>query len=156
MGVLVTGGSGFIGSHVVRALRSTGTEVTNLDLRGGTNCDRYVQADILDTDRVTSVMKKHGHEAVFHIGAIANARQALEDPVAAVHTNIGGTAAVLESARRAGVKRVILASTVWVYNGVDRSIKNGPAEIALFALPRPTLRTAISAAGSSAPFTNRF
>ena len=125
MQILVTGGSGFIGSHVVEALKSAEHNVTNLDIRSNGTQDNYVQGDIRDVESLKVAIEAHGKDAVYHIGAIANARQALEYPVSAVDINIGGTAAVLEAARQVKVKRVFLASTVWVYNGVDRTVKPG-------------------------------
>lgn len=125
MQILVTGGSGFIGSHVVEALKSAEHNVTNLDIRSNGTQDNYVQGDIRDMESLKVAIEAHGKDAVYHIGAIANARQALEYPVSAVDINIGGTAAVLEAARQVKVKRVFLASTVWVYNGVDRTVKPG-------------------------------
>ena len=125
MEILVTGGSGFIGSHVVHALKSAEHNVTNLDIKSNGAGVNFVQGDIRDVEGLKGAMEANGKDAVYHIGAIANARQALEDPVSAVNINIGGTAAVLEAARKVGVKRVFLASTVWVYNGVDRTVKPG-------------------------------
>ena len=116
MKCVVTGGAGFIGSHVVSALRGAGHAATVVDIAGG---EGIIEVDICDVDPLADLFETHGGDAVFHIAAIADARKALADPVKAVQINIGGTASVLEAARRAGVGRVILASTCWVCNAME-------------------------------------
>lgn len=125
MKCVVIGGSGFIGSHVVQALQRAGHEVTNVDLVPSHFGDRQLQVDARSPDALAPIFKQYGNDAVFHIAAIANARKALEHPVEAVDINIRGTAAVLEAARIAEVKRVFLASTVWVYNAVNQHHRAG-------------------------------
>jgi len=121
MRCVVTGGSGFIGSHVVDALVNAGHSVINVDL-APSNRVPLVKADIRDVETLTDVFKRQGQDAVFHIAGVANAREALRDPVKAIEINIAGTVGVLEACRRAEVKRVIFASTVWYYNAVDQSV----------------------------------
>lgn len=115
--VLVTGAGGFIGSHVVDALVESGKRVTALD-RPGVPIHRRdlrpIAATIDDVDDLARACA--GQEAVFHLAAVSDVNRAYADPVACVRANVLGTANVLEAARRAGVARVILASTVWVYN----------------------------------------
>jgi nucleoside-diphosphate-sugar epimerase len=118
MRCLVTGGYGFIGSHVVAALREAEHETIILDING--DCD--YQVNICNTVEVERAFRESQPKVVFHIAAIADARYALNDPVKAVQINLGGTVAVLEAARRAGVKRVILASTCWVANAMGSGI----------------------------------
>ena len=120
MKCVVIGGSGFIGSHVVQALQRAGHDVTNVDLAPSQFGDRQLQVDLRSSEALTPILKQHGPDAVYHIAAVANARKALEQPVEAVDINIKGTAAVLQAARNAEVKRVFLASTVWVYNAVNQ------------------------------------
>ncbi|MBI21864.1 MAG: UDP-glucose 4-epimerase [Chloroflexi bacterium] len=122
MNITVTGGSGFIGSHVIDALRNEGHSVTNIDMVDRGNADTFEKADIRDVDQITEVLTRNKIEAVFNLAAVANARQALDDPITAVDMNIKGAAVVLEAARRASVQRVVMASTVWYFNAVDRSI----------------------------------
>lgn len=112
--IAVTGGRGFIGGHVVQALRMAKHEVFVLDQNDRAD---YV-VDVRDGGQVWTDLTACGAEYVFHLAAIADARSALEDPVEAVQVNIGGTAAVADAARYAHVKRLILASTCWVANAM--------------------------------------
>src|SRR5262249_42369978 len=78
---------------------------------------QYCRGDICDVDGMTDNFR--GQDAVFHLAAMANARDCLADPVRSMQVNAAGTAAILEAARRAKVDRVLLASTVWVFNAAD-------------------------------------
>jgi UDP-glucose 4-epimerase len=115
--VLVTGGSGFIGSHVVDALVNAGHDVTVIDHRARPHRDdvRFEDVDLLDLSSV--LVATRGIDHVFHLGAVSNADYAHRYPVYSTALNVMGTTNVLEAARHNGVKRVHLASTVWVYNG---------------------------------------
>ncbi|MEU8922970.1 NAD-dependent epimerase/dehydratase family protein [Kitasatospora sp. NPDC048545] len=115
MRIAVTGGCGFIGSHVVDHLVAAGHEVLAVD-----TTDKYLnpdaehaRIDVLDLKALTSALA--GSEVVYHLAAMADVEQISADPVRAVRTNIDGTEAVLEAARRSGLSRTVLASTVWVY-----------------------------------------
>ena len=114
MRLSVTGGSGFIGSHVVRHLRQAGHEVQNIDLNG----PDAKAVDICDTKALAQAYSEFLPECVFHLAGIADARDALQNPTKAVTINVGGTASVLEAARKSGIKRVIIASTCWVANAM--------------------------------------
>lgn len=118
MRCVVTGGNGFIGSHVANALREADHDVKVLDL----NKHADYMVDICDTAEVTRALRDAQPKVVFHIAAIADARCALEKPVETININLGGTAGVFEAARRAGVKRVVLASTCWVANAMGSGI----------------------------------
>ena len=120
MKCVVIGGSGFIGSHVVQALKKAGHDVTNIDLTPSPFADRQFNVDLRDGATLEPLLKKYGTNGVYHVAAIADARRALEKPVEAVDINIKGTVTVLEAARKAEVERVFLSSTVWVYNAVDQ------------------------------------
>jgi len=115
MRVAVTGGSGFIGSHVVDHMVAAGHDVTVLDVgqRWLNPAAHYRQADIFDEEALAAALA--GAEAVFHLAGIADVNDVAADPVRAVRLNVEGTARVLDAARHARVDRFILASTVWVY-----------------------------------------
>jgi UDP-glucose 4-epimerase len=115
--VVVTGGSGFIGSHVVDALVDAKHEVTVVDHRTRPHRDDvgYEDIDLMEMSSVLSATR--GAEHIFHLAAVSNVNYAHKYPVYSTALNVMGTAHVLEAARINGAKRVHLASTVWVYNG---------------------------------------
>lgn len=114
MRVVVTGGNGFIGSHVVDHLVDAGHEVGVIDLAPSRRPDvAHHKVDIADLEGL--VRATEGADAVFHLAAFADVNDVAADPVGATDANVVGTARVWEACRRNGVKRAILASTVWVY-----------------------------------------
>jgi UDP-glucose 4-epimerase len=115
--VAVTGGSGFIGSHVVDALVESGHQVTVIDhrVRPHRADVGFEDVDLMDLSSVLAATK--GMEHVFHLAAVSNVNYAHKYPVYTTALNVIGTAHVMEAARINGAKRVYLASTVWVYNG---------------------------------------
>jgi len=113
--VSVTGGSGFIGSSVVDALVGAGHDVRVLDPHPPHRDDvDWRQVDVLDLDNLTKAL--HGSGPVFHLAAMADVNDVIADPARATEVNVLGTVNVLEAARQADAGRVILASTVWVYD----------------------------------------
>jgi UDP-glucose 4-epimerase len=126
MRVAVTGGSGFIGAHVVDRLLDAGHEVRALDLAvsgADTRADHQV-VDVLDLAAVAGAFD--GCDAVFHIAGMSNVDLAFADPVGTVRLNVEGTGNVCEAARRTGVRRVVFASTVWVYGAVPDAADGRP------------------------------
>ncbi|HEY5188122.1 MAG TPA: NAD-dependent epimerase/dehydratase family protein, partial [Solirubrobacteraceae bacterium] len=121
MRVLVTGGSGFIGSHVVDKLRARGHEPVIYDLRPSP----WHEAGSVDTvlgsitDREALERALHSCDAVAHLAAMADVNDVHAEPEDAERVNARGTVAVLEAARRAGVKRIVYASTIWVYSDCE-------------------------------------
>jgi UDP-glucose 4-epimerase len=122
MRVVVTGGSGFIGSHVVDVLVEAGHEVTIVDHRVPPHRADvgFEDVDLLDLSSVVAVTR--GADHVFHLGAVANVNYANKYPVYSTALNVMGTVNVLEAARINGVGRVHLASSVWVYNGAPDGV----------------------------------
>lgn len=120
--ILVTGGAGFIGSHLVDVLVARGDDVVVFDdLSTGKKenlsrvLDRisFIEGDISDAAAVARAMEGVG--AVFHLAAIASVPKTIEDPIRAHHVNVTGTHNVFEAARRAGARRVVYASSCAVY-----------------------------------------
>ncbi|MEY9933958.1 UDP-glucose 4-epimerase [Catenulispora sp. GP43] len=130
MRTVVTGGCGFIGSHVVDALVEAGHEVVVVDSRISklNPAAEYRQADILDLAGLTTALD--GGEVVFHLAAAADVGQVTDDPVRALRLNVEGTGTTLEAARRVGMNRFVLASTVWVYGAAHTDGEGGGAGLA--------------------------
>ncbi len=123
MKVVVTGGSGFIGSHVVDAMADAGHEVTVVDHRVKPHrADvEFEDVDLLDLSSVIAATR--GADHIFHLAAVSNVNHAFKYPVYSTSLNVMGTTNVLEAARINEAKRVHLASTVWVYNGAPDDIR---------------------------------
>jgi UDP-glucose 4-epimerase len=121
--ILVTGGAGFIGSHLVDELLRGGATVTVLDNFLTGKRDNLAQhasdprlsvidASVVDTAEVDRILP--GHDLVFHLAAAVGVRYIVEDPLSSVLTNVRGTENVLAAAHRTGA-RVVLASTSEIY-----------------------------------------
>ena len=117
MRVLVTGGSGFIGSHVVDRLQARGLEPRIFDLvpsphhRAG-DVDT-VLGDLCDPNAVRDALQ--GCDAVIHLAALADVDQVTKDPAVADRVNVRGTQSLLDAARELEIGRFVYASTIWVY-----------------------------------------
>lgn len=120
MNIAVTGGSGFIGSHVVDKLVEAGHAVRVLDGAQPHRGDvAWQPCDITRLSQVIGALQ--GCDAVYHLAAMANVNDVARMPAESVDLNIMGTATILEAARMAGNMHVILASTVWVYEATTAS-----------------------------------
>lgn len=123
MRVLVTGGAGFIGSHLVELLLARGEEVTALDnLSSGREENLpegapLIKMDIND-DRLGEVVASGAYDAIVHLAAQTMVDVSIKDPKNDMQINIAGTVNVLEAARAAGVSRVVFASTAASYGDV--------------------------------------
>jgi len=122
MKVLITGGSGFIGSHIVDNLVQNGHQVFVYDLPavGNRFSDpnvAFIPGSILDMETLRQAMV--GVDAVYHLAAIADVKDVFEDPLYSEMVNVRGTINVLEAARRCRVSRVIYGSTTWVYSEAE-------------------------------------
>ncbi|MDQ2969483.1 MAG: NAD-dependent epimerase/dehydratase family protein [Actinomycetota bacterium] len=117
MKVLVTGGAGFIGSHVVDSVLATGHEVRIFDLVPSPYHDprevEMVVGDIADSDAREKAVA--GCDMIAHLAAISDVNDVVDDPLRAEAVNARGTALLLEAARAHGVIRFVYASTIWVY-----------------------------------------
>ena len=118
--VLVTGGNGFLGHHIVRELSSRGIETIVYDIAKSNFIDdmiktgyvHFVEADILDISKLENAIE--GCDAVFHTAAIANLDDAVKQPVKTMEINVLGTVNCLEAARKQNVDRFVFASSVYV------------------------------------------
>jgi UDP-glucose 4-epimerase len=117
MRVLVTGATGFIGSHVVDKLCDHGVDVRAFDLAPPDHRDDvdFFPGSILELEQLVIALR--GVDAVVHLAAIANVNDFFEHPSHSEMVGSRGTANVLEAMRRVGLKRIVFASTVWVYAG---------------------------------------
>jgi UDP-glucuronate 4-epimerase len=128
--VLVTGGAGFIGSHLCERLLERGDDVAVIDnfdpfyperlkrralaplLERGM---RLFTADIRDADAVDRALRESRPERIVHLAALAGVRPSLERPAEYMDVNVRGTAVLLEAAREAGVERFVFGSSSSVY-----------------------------------------
>lgn len=119
--VLVTGGSGFIGSHVVDRLTAAGHRPRILDTRESEwHYPSEVETVLGDVRRLDDVLRAaRGCAAICHLAAIADVAQVHDEPADSTELNATGTLNVLEAARQLSTRRVVYASTVWVYSDVD-------------------------------------
>ncbi|HOX22914.1 MAG TPA: SDR family NAD(P)-dependent oxidoreductase, partial [Elusimicrobiales bacterium] len=128
MKCVVTGGAGFIGSHIVEKLLADGADVTvvdnlstgrieNVEIHKGNAHLKLVQADIADLEAIKPAFA--GAERVFHVAALADIVPSIVDPVAYYRSNVLGTFNVLEAARGAGVKRFVYAASSSCYGIPD-------------------------------------
>ena len=120
--VLVTGGAGFIGSHVVEELVRDGQTVTVLDLKAADAAPNlaavreqieYVSGDIRDAAVMDQLCR--AHTRIIHLAALVSVPESVADPVTYNATNVDGTLQVFKSAAAGGVTRVVYASSAAVY-----------------------------------------
>ncbi|MCC6494642.1 MAG: UDP-glucose 4-epimerase GalE [Propionibacteriaceae bacterium] len=118
---LVTGGAGYIGAHVVRSLQQRGLAPVVLDnLSSGLakfvpSDVPFVEADILDTGRLTTVLSEHGCTGVIHVAGFKYAGVSVQRPLHTYAQNVTGTASVLTAMEAAGVPNLVFSSSAAVY-----------------------------------------
>jgi UDP-glucose 4-epimerase len=119
MKILVTGGSGFIGSHLVDTLMEHKHEVLIYDLdtpKYSQKCD-YVKGDVNDLERLLKYSVDI--DAIYHLAAEANVNRFFESPLYSNYITSNSTINVLECARRNKINRVLIASTEWIYGSIE-------------------------------------
>lgn len=122
---LITGGAGFIGAHVVRAMVGAGREVVVLDDLSTGDPARLpagvplVEGSTLDRPLLDRVMKEHQVTGVLQIAAKKQVGESVEQPLRYYHENVEGLRVVLEAAAGAGVRRFLLSSSAAVYGMPD-------------------------------------
>lgn len=122
--ILITGGAGFIGSHLAQACLDAGQPVRVLDnlSTGSRDNLRGLDVELIEGDiRDAGVVQRaiQGVETVFHQAAMVSVPQSMKEPDACYQVNVIGTLNLLEAARKAGVGRVVLASTCAIYGDAD-------------------------------------
>jgi UDP-glucose 4-epimerase len=140
MKVLITGGAGFIGSHLVGLLQGR-AEVRVLDnLRGGNRCSLkdvdMIEASVLDRAALGAAVS--GVDFVFHLAAMISAKESMDNPRESVEINALGTLNVLRAAADAGVRKLVFASSAAVYGD------DPPVPTVETVLPRPKSPYAIT------------
>jgi UDP-glucose 4-epimerase len=121
MRALVTGGAGFIGSHLVDALMDRGADVTALDdlstgrrenlTRALAEGAELIEADVTDETSLAGIVEARPPDVIFHLAAQIDVRISVSDPFFDARVNIGGTINVLDAARQVGTAGVVFAST---------------------------------------------
>jgi UDP-glucose 4-epimerase len=117
MKILVTGGSGFLGSHIVDALILENHDVVVFDQFKSDYVNKgasFVEGNINDEDAISSVAE--GCDVIYHFAAIADIGKALSDPTETMRVNVMGTLNVLEAARKKNITQFIFASSIYVYS----------------------------------------
>lgn len=137
MKILITGGAGFIGSHLAEQLLKDGHEVVVLDnfndyydpkwkeenieaAKKNKNFKLY-RGDVLDEQLIDKIFKTEHIETIIHLAARAGVRPSIQNPMLYEKVNIGGTGIILEAARHHGVKDIILASSSSVYGNQKKT-----------------------------------
>lgn len=134
MRVLVTGGAGFIGSHLVEKLLSDGHDVAILDdfndyydpkikranISAVAKDVMLQEVDLRDAEKVADVFRKESFDAIFHLAARAGVRPSIQRPQLYYDTNVTGTLHLLEGARSSGMERFIFASSSSVYGAAKQ------------------------------------
>ena len=121
MRALITGGAGFIGSNIAKELVSTGSKVVVLDnLSSGYRINiegqpgiRLVEGDICDPAAVETAIA--GADVVFHLAASVGNKRSIDRPVNDAEINVIGSLRVLEAARQAGVRKVVMSSSAGIF-----------------------------------------
>lgn len=118
----MTGGSGFIGAHVVNKLLNHGIDVRILDMimpRVQQERVEFYKGSILNFEDVRMAMARI--DAIIHLAAVADVRDVFNEPHYAENLNVRGTANILEAMRVTGLKRIVFGSTTWVYSDVPQT-----------------------------------
>jgi UDP-glucose 4-epimerase len=141
--VLVTGGAGFIGSHVVDKLLDAGHEPVIFDVRESPH-HPDVETVLGDMCVLEDMLRgAAGCDAIAHLAAAADVGEVQQDPIGSERLNARGTVNVLEAARKLEIGRVVYASTIWVYSDVEAAAVDEQTAL----IPPAHLYTATKLAG---------
>ncbi|HWP11343.1 MAG TPA: UDP-glucose 4-epimerase GalE [Ramlibacter sp.] len=133
MAILLTGGTGYIGSHTATALVQAGHEVVLLDNLSNSRQDvverlrqitgrrlAFHEADVRDRRRVAEVLRAHGCTAVVHFAGLKAVGESVEKPLEYFDNNVGGSLALLQAMQDAGVSSIVFSSSATVYGEPKR------------------------------------
>lgn len=120
MNVLVVGGAGYIGSHMVRLLDRAGHSVVVYDNlseghRAAVTAGEFVEGDLMEREKMVAVMKQHQIDSVIHFAASALVGESVTNPAKYYQNNVVATFQLLEAMREAGVGRIVFSSTCATY-----------------------------------------
>ncbi len=127
---LVTGGLGYCGSHVVRALAGRGERIVSYDRdfsEARADGVTFVQGELFDAPRLLRVIGEHEVARIVHTAAMSHPDLSTDFPVATFHANVEGTLQIFEAARLSGVGRIVSFSSETVYGHVDGAVREGSA-----------------------------
>jgi UDP-glucuronate 4-epimerase len=161
---LVTGGAGFIGSHVCERLLLSGHSVCALDdlnpfydpqlkrknlrdIQALAKPFEFVQGDITDPADLDEVLKDNKFDQIIHLAARAGVRPSLQQPALYQRVNVEGTVNLLEAARKSGVKKFIVASSSSVYGVTDKTPFSEDARLSTPVSPYAASKLACEALG---------
>ena len=130
MSVLVVGGAGYIGAHVVRLLRDDGVDVVVVDDLSNSSAERVGDATLVQLDistpeassAIAQVLRDHRVEAVIHFAAKKQVGESVEKPLYYYRQNIGGLVNVLDAMQRENVKKMIFSSSAAVYGAPAETV----------------------------------
>tara|TARA_Y100000768_G_C23988997_1_gene690841 strand:+ start:465 stop:1325 length:861 start_codon:yes stop_codon:yes gene_type:complete len=112
--VLVTGGNGYLGSEIMNCLIDKEFFASSFDIKPKENNINQFIGDLKKVEDVENAVS--GHEIVFHLGGFSDLNQALTRPIRTINENILGTINILNACKKFGVKKLIFASTIYVYS----------------------------------------
>jgi UDP-glucose 4-epimerase len=122
---LVTGGAGYIGAHVVRALQASGREVVVFDDLSSGDADRLpprvelVRGSVADVPLLTATLRRTSPQGVLHLAAKKSPTESMTDPLLYARENVGGVMALIEALRASGCANVVFSSSSSVYGSIQ-------------------------------------
>jgi len=125
MAVLVTGGAGYIGSHMVAELLENGYETVVIDNlstgnREAVQCENFYKGDIRNSDDLDRVFSENSIDSVIHFAASSLVAESMSNPLKYYNNNVYGTSVLLDSMKKYGVENIVFSSTAAVYGEVEK------------------------------------